>query len=172
MLTQPAVRILGDVHSADPRPSLRHTVRAVANWINLSTPLGLVIARVGGAEVRRGPDRLWIADDYRWAGPKAGAFTIGSVVVVPNATLSELLGRHQRLLVHERAHADQWAICLGLPFLPLYAAATAWSQLRTGTNHGANVFETRAGLNAGGYPHVPARPPRMGARWRGGLSER
>lgn len=126
-------------------------VRAAANWGNLSTPFGLVVALAGRATIHRGPDRLWIADRYRFSFPKAAAFTIGSVILIPGTTWDELTRRNPHLLAHERTHAAQWALCLGLPFLPSYLLATAWSRLRTGTNHAANIFETTAGLTQGGY---------------------
>lgn len=136
--------------------------RAIANWMNLSTPLGLVAARAGRASVRRGPHRLWIAEGYRLPFPAAGAFTIGSVVLVPRRSLSDLESHYPQILDHERTHALQWALSLGLPFLPLYCAGMAWSRLRTGTAHGANPFEVTANLAKGGYRQVPPRPlPRL-----------
>lgn len=142
-------------HTRNP---LGQPVRAIANWLNLATPLGLVVARAGRARLRRGPDRLWIGEGYGWAFPKAGAFTIGSVVITPHQSLDTLVGRNPDLWEHERAHALQWALCLGLPFLPFYLLATIWSQLRTGTNHGANFFEVQAGLAKGGYrPSEPVQ---------------
>lgn len=129
-----------------------HRLRAIANWVNLTTPLGFAIAWAGRARPRRGPCGLWVAEGYRLGFPAAGAFTIGSVVIVPRGTMSSLLRRNPRLLEHEAAHARQWAICAGLAFLPLYAAATAWSRWRTGTAYAANLFEVGADLAAGGYP--------------------
>ncbi|MGB3956020.1 MAG: hypothetical protein WBL05_12185 [Brooklawnia sp.] len=126
-------------------------VRAVVNWINLTTPLGLLLARLGRAELRRGPMWLWVADRYRGPAPKAGAFMVGSVVLVPDGRWDDLTQRNPGLLEHEKTHAEQWA-WLGLFFLPGYLAAIAWSRLRTGTNHGANLFEVRADLLKGGYP--------------------
>ena len=126
-------------------------LRAIANWVNLATPLAFVIASLGRARPRRGPCQLWIADGYRLAFPKAGAFTIGSMVIVPHGTMDELVRYNPHVLEHEEAHAKQWAICAGLPFLPLYAAATAWSKWRTGNNYAANIFEVRADLVKGGY---------------------
>ena len=41
-------------------------VRHVLNWLNLSTPLGLALAGIGGARLRRGPRRAIQADYYRW----------------------------------------------------------------------------------------------------------
>lgn len=139
------------------RPSLAQRIRAIANWLNLSTPLGLAIASSGGGILRRGPDALWVAEGYMWPFPKVGAFTVGSVVIVPRDSLDAIVARHPDLIEHERRHANQWALCLGLPFLPLYAVATAWSHWRTGTAHGANVFEIAASLSKGGYQPAPLR---------------
>lgn len=142
-------------------------LRALANWLNLSTPLGLAVAKAGRARLRRGPDRMWLAEGYRPGFPRAGAFTIGSVLMVPGGKLDALVQEHPQIFEHELAHARQWALALGLPFLPLYLAATAWSRLRTGNFHEANIFEVRAGLAKGGYPDTVNRPrsrPRISGR--------
>ena len=63
------------------------------------------------------------------------------------------------LLGHEERHSTQYALCCGIPFLPLYFAAAGWSLWRAGNPGTANPFERHAGLAAGGYPeHVDARP--------------
>lgn len=140
--------------AADSRPSsAREWARHLANWVNLSTPLGLAVARMGGARIRPGPSASYLADYYRWTFPAAGAFTIGDVIVTRH-DLDLLLARNPELLGHELKHSGQWALCLGLPFLPLYVAAMGWSWIRTGDRASGNIFERRAGLLAGGYrPH-------------------
>ena len=50
------------------------------------------------------------------------------------------------------------ACWLGLPFLPAYAVASAWSWARTGDPWSRNAFERRAGLAAGGYREARPRP--------------
>ena len=62
------------------RAALR--VRQVMNVVNLSTPLGLLVALAGRAGVTRGPDGLLLARGYRLPVPTAPAFTLGNVVVV------------------------------------------------------------------------------------------
>lgn len=136
---------------------MRHRVRQIVNWANLSTPLGLLVARLGRARVRRGPKALYLADHYRFGFPVAGAFTIGDVVL-SRYDLDHLLARRPTLLEHEEAHSRQWMWCLGMPFLPCYVAAMAWSWLRTGDQAARNVFECRADLAKGGYAQVPPRP--------------
>lgn len=125
-------------------------LRTTANWLNLSTPLGLGVAAVGGCRVHRGPRGLWLAEGYRPSFPVAGAFTVGSVVLTPGR-FAELAVTRPDLLAHEERHSWQWCALLGLPFLPAYVAAVAWSLLRTGHPAYANVFEVRAGLVSGGY---------------------
>lgn len=132
-------------------------VRHLLNWVNLSTPLGLGVAALGGARIRRGPARCYLADHYRWAFPAAGAFTIGDVVVSRH-DLDRLTAHRPGLLEHELTHSRQWAACLGLPFLPLYVASMGWSWLRTGDRAARSVFERHAGLEIGGYRDVPTRP--------------
>lgn len=132
-------------------------LRNVLNWVNLSTPLGLGIALAGGCRVRRGPERCFLADHYRWSFPVAGAFTVGDVVVSRH-DLDLLVARRPNLLRHELVHSRQWAYCWGLPFLPLYVASMGWSWLRTGDRAARSFFERQAGLELGGYPDVPPRP--------------
>ncbi|SOC54944.1 hypothetical protein [Ornithinimicrobium cerasi] len=132
-------------------------VRHVANWVNLSTPFGLLVARVGGCRLRRGPARSVLADYYRWTFPAGGAFTIGDVVITRH-DLDLLAARRPTLLEHELVHSTQWAYCLGLPFLPLYVVSMAWSWLRTGDRAARSVFERQAGLHLGGYEDVQPRP--------------
>jgi hypothetical protein len=80
---------------------------------------------------------------------------------------TEQLTANRVLLGHEEKHCSQYACCLGLPFLPLYFLAAAWSQLRTGNPATANFFERRAGLEAGGY--IDNRTPRPAPRGAGGI---
>ena len=134
----------------------RWRVRQVVNVVNLSTPLGLLVAVAGRARVRRGPDGLLLATRFRVPVP-APAFTLGNVVVVKGD--DAVLTRRPRLLVHEARHATQYACCLGPVMLPLYGLAAAWSWLRCRDPASYNVFEVRAGLEDGGYP--PARTQRL-----------
>ena len=131
-------------------------VRQLGNWLNLSTPLGLVVARLGRAEVRPGPRGLLLADGYRLGFPIALAFTVGNVLVT-RGRWDELRTR-PGLLEHEEAHSWQWLGCGGLPFLPAYGACLAWSVLRSGDLAAHNAFERGAGLARGGYAEVAARP--------------
>lgn len=133
-------------------------LRAGWNWANLSTPLGLLVAAATRTEVVRGPDGLLLGFGYRPRLPRAGAFTVGNVVLF-RAGPDDVAAR-PRLLAHEARHASQWALCLGLPFLPLYGLAAGWSWWRTGHPALGNPFEVRAGLADGGYR------PRRGASHR------
>ncbi|GAA5157255.1 hypothetical protein [Ornithinimicrobium tianjinense] len=132
-------------------------VRHVLNWVNLSTPFGLLVAVVGGARVRRGPGLSFLADYYRWTFPAGGAFTVGDVVITRH-DLDLLAAQRPTLMRHELVHSTQWAYCLGLPFVPLYVASMAWSWLRTGDRAARSVFERQAGLDLGGYRDVAVRP--------------
>ncbi|MBG6083747.1 hypothetical protein [Zhihengliuella flava] len=135
-------------------------VRTVLNWVNLSTPAGLALARAGRCRPRRYDGGLWVAEGWRAPLPKAGAFTVGSVVVLrPHLCPPEA---HPGLMGHEAAHASQYAVC-GPLFLPLYFAAAGWSWLRTGDAASQNLFERRAGLVRGGYREAPPLPLRARA---------
>jgi hypothetical protein len=141
-------------------------VRRVANWLNLMTPIALLIAKVGRARLSRPGQGMWLATDYRYDFPKAGAFTIGSVVTTKHT--ADWMAQRPMLFAHEARHSWQWAACLGLPFLPLYLVAMGWSMLWCGDRASYNVFEQLAGLEAGGYRRRPRRgkpdPPRNEVR--------
>lgn len=160
-LTDPRGQVLDRCHTG-----CMHTratrLRSAGNWVNLSTPFGFAVAALGRARVRRGPRGLWLAEDYRLGFPLALAFTVGSVVLT-RGRFEELARRHPELLAHEERHSWQWFAWLGLPFLPAYLAATAWSWLRTGNRAHANVFEVRAGLESGGYRGAGQSPRRRRA---------
>ena len=96
-----------------------------------------------------------MAENYRLGSPPAGAFTLGSVVLVPRTSLADLEARRPGTTTHEDRHAWQYFWCLGLPFLPLYAVASAWSWLRRGDPASGNWFERNAGLAIGGYQDRP-----------------
>ncbi|WP_433497937.1 hypothetical protein ACQP1K_23940 [Sphaerimonospora sp. CA-214678] len=127
-----------------------HRIRQVVNYANLSTPLGLLIALIGGARLRRGERGLVYAYGYRVPFPVAGAFTVGNVITTRHAE-GYLAGR---LLDHESRHATQYAACVGPPMLVLYALASAFSLAVCGHPASWNVFERLAGLEDGGYPRL------------------
>ena len=131
-------------------PTTAQRLRRAANLLNGSTVAGLAVALAARARLSRGPRGMIIAAGYRWRLPFAQAFTLGNVVLC-RSTADALLDR-PALLGHEERHCSQYAWCLGLPFIPLYLAAAAWSVLRTGNPGTANIFEQQAGLAAGGYP--------------------
>jgi hypothetical protein len=136
--------------------SLRITVRRVVNVVNLSTPLGLVLAVSGRARLERGPHGVIVAHGYRARvpAPRASAVTVGDVVLL--RLTREQLERRPRLLDHEARHATQWAFFLGpAGFLPAYLIASVWSWWRCRDFALRNPFEMRAGLSDGGYEHEP-----------------
>lgn len=128
------------------------------NWINLSTPCGLVLAALSGCRIFRGPHGILLAEGYRRPLPKARAFTVGSVVLLRGRVPQGAPAGFDRLLEHEARHCRQYAACLGLPFLPAYLLAAAYSLLRTGDPASRNLFERGAGLADGGYREQPLRP--------------
>lgn len=124
-------------------------LRTVVNWINLSTLLGLLVARLGGATVVRRGRGTWVASNYRYRFPVAGAFTVGSVILSRH-DIDWLRGR-PALLRHEDRHCTQYAFCLGPVMLPLYFLAVGVSYLLAGDHATYNPFERLAGLVDGGY---------------------
>ncbi len=124
-----------------------HRVRRTLNYVNLSTPLGLLVSRLGRATRTAGPDGLILAYGYRIPFPVAGAFTIGNVVL----TRGQEGCFTDALLRHEGRHASQYMVCAGLPMLPLYVVAVAVSALVCGDHASWNVFERLANLEDGNY---------------------
>ena len=132
--------------------------KQVLNAVNGSTLLGLGVGLAGRSRFRQGPRGLVLASGYRLRQPSAPAFTVGNVVLTRHDE-HWLLDR-PRLLAHEERHTWQYAVCLGLPLLPLYLLAAGWSWARGGDVAVHNAFERLAGLEDGGYPVLSARARR------------
>lgn len=140
----------------DLLPHTRWTrVRTVVNWVNLSTPLGLLVARAGGATLVRRRRGTWVAGGYRWGFPRAGAFTVGSVVV-SSRSVDDLLARPV-LLRHEDRHATQYAWCVGPVMIVLYLLSVLVSWVVAGDHSSYNPFERLANLADGDYPPPSTR---------------
>jgi hypothetical protein len=131
--------------------------RFVGNFVNLTTLLGLLVAVIGRAKIRRGPRGLFLGEGYRLKFPVAGAFTIGNVVTT-GSSFEDQLSRLPELLRHEERHTWQYLYCIGLPYYLAYVLCMGWSVLRTGDRAARNFFERQAGLAIGGYPELPTRP--------------
>lgn len=142
-----------DIQEASPRP--RDRVRQVVNGLNLSTLAGLLVATVGRARLSRGPRHTILATDLRLP-LRAGALTIGDVVMTRKSR-DRMLER-PALVRHEMRHTVQYAWCLGVVMLVLYAIAAACSWILTGDAASRNVFERLAGLEDGSYRERPIRP--------------
>ena len=136
------------------------------NLANGSTAAGVLVATAGRARLSRGPDGLVIGAGYRLPVPVAPAFTVGNVVLT--RTDARSLAAAGPLLAHEGRHATQYACCGGLPMIPAYLLAAAWSWALTADFGARNIFERRAGLADGGYSERPARPAL--ARWQARLA--
>ena len=136
------------------------------NLVNGSTAAGILVAVAGRARLSRGPDGLLIGAGYRLPAPVAPAFTVGNVVLT--RTGAAALAAAGPLLAHEARHATQYACCGGLPMIPAYLLAAAWSWALTADFGTRNVFERRAGLADGGYSERPVRP--VLARWQARLA--
>lgn len=129
--------------------------RTVVNWVNLSTPLGLLIAAVGGATIERRGRGTFVAGGYRWSFPAASAFTVGSVITTAHDL--DWLRRRPVLLRHEDRHCTQYGFCLGVAMLPLYFLSVAFSYAVAGDHSSYNPFERLADLADGGYPPPTTR---------------
>ncbi|MFI5932564.1 hypothetical protein [Actinoplanes sp. NPDC051494] len=125
--------------------------------MNGTTGVGLAVAVLSGARVRRGRDGILVAEGYRRRVPPAHCFTIGSVVITRRSAEWLLHGDRAGLFAHEARHAGQYA-ALGPVFWPAYWVACGYSWATTGCYGSRNVFERHAGLSGGGYVESPLRP--------------
>lgn len=137
-------------------------LRTVVNWVNLSTPLGLLVARLGGATVTRRGRGTYVASGYRFGFPVASAFTLGSVVTSTHDL--DWLRSRPVLLQHEDRHVTQYAFLFGPVMLVLYGLSAVVSWVVAADHSSYNPFERLAGLEDGRYP--PARTRRAKRRER------
>jgi hypothetical protein len=136
----------------------RHHLRTTVTAVNLTTAVGLLVAKAGGARVRRGRNGILIAENYRRKMPPATCFTVGSVIMCRRSAEWLLAEERSALFGHESRHAGHYA-WLGPLFWPAYWTACLWSYSADGSWGTRNLFERRAGLAAGGYPtDLPLRP--------------
>jgi hypothetical protein len=127
----------------------------VVNWLNLSTLLGLLVARIGGTTRLRRGRGTYVCTGYRFGFPVAGAFTIGSVIITKHGP--DWVRDRPLLLVHEDRHSTQYAFLVGPMMLPLYFVSVGVSYLLAGDHSSYNPFERLAGLADGGYPAPTTR---------------
>lgn len=140
----------------DPLPHTPWTrVRTVLNWVNLSTPLGLLIARLGGATVVRRGRGTYLATGYRHGFPVASAFTVGSVITSRHDVA--YFAQRPVLLQHEDRHCTQYAFVLGVAMLPVYLVCVGLSWVVAGDHWSYNPFERLANLADGNYPPPTTR---------------
>jgi hypothetical protein len=143
----------------ETRPPLRRwpLARSVLTAANGTTLVGLGVAVLTGAKLRRGRHGILVAEGYRRKVPPATCFTVGSVIITRRSAEWLLHESRADLLAHESRHAGQYAV-LGPLFWPAYWAASGYSWLMTGSFGSHNVFERHAGLDKGGYAVAPLRP--------------
>ena len=130
-------------------------VRTAVNWVNLSTLLGLLVARIGGASLHRRGRGTYVCTGYRFGFPVANAFTIGSVIISKRDL--DWMAARPLLLQHEDRHCTQYAFLIGPVMLPLYVLSVGFSYLLAGDHSSYNPFERLAGLADGGYPPPTSR---------------
>jgi hypothetical protein len=145
--------------SSSPPEALAQTpwtrLRTVLNWINLSTPLGLLIARLGRATITRRGRGTYLATGYRYGFPMASAFTVGSVITSKHGP--EYFDQRPALLRHEDRHCTQYAFVLGVAMLPAYFLFVGLSWVIAGDHSSYNPFERLADLADGNYPPPTTR---------------
>ncbi|WP_344115679.1 hypothetical protein [Kribbella alba] len=131
-------------------------MKLVVNTLNLSTLAGVLVGLVGRARFSRGPRGLFYATGYKLRFPVAGAFTIGNLILTKHDRA--YFDQQPILVKHEERHSWQYFCLIGLPMLPLYLLAAAWSWLRTGDPASRNLFERLASLKDGNYTERPVQP--------------
>ena len=137
---------------------MRPLTRTVLTAANGTTAVGVLVALLSGARLKRGRDGVLIAEGYRRRIPPATCFTVGSVIMTRRSADWLLHEDRARLLRHESQHAAQYAV-FGPLFWPAYWLSCGYSYLTTGSYGVRNAFERRAGLADGGYPQeLPLRP--------------
>ena len=92
-----------DIVKAEWPTTAGQWVRFAGNFVNLTTLLGLAIAKLGRATIRRGPRGLFLCEGYKLKFPIAGAFTVGNVITT-GSTWDVMLTRWPHLLQHEERH--------------------------------------------------------------------
>ncbi len=132
-------------------------VRTALTAVNGTTLVGLGLAVLTGARIRRAPGGIMVAEGYRLKAPPATCFTVGSVIITRRSADWLLDERRAGLLAHESRHAGQYAV-FGPLFWPAYWACCGYSWTMTGTYGARNAFERHAGLERGGYRAAALRP--------------
>jgi hypothetical protein len=119
--------------------NLRHNL----NNINLSTLLGLTIAKFLGGKTIQLDSKLYI--NYGRSGKyiKYKAITIGDVILARKELKTSLIN-------HELKHSIQFAY-LGILFFPIYALFSLYSYYKYSNTWQGNIFEINAGLEDGEY---------------------
>ncbi|GAA0482754.1 hypothetical protein Ade02nite_66190 [Paractinoplanes deccanensis] len=128
----------------------RHVARSIVTAVNGTTAVGLLVAKLGGAKLRRGRNGVLIAEGYRLPVPPATCFTVGSVIMTRRTAEWLLSDEKAALFGHESNHATQYAV-LGPLFWPAYWLACGYSYAVARHYGTRNIFERMAGLESGGY---------------------
>jgi hypothetical protein len=131
--------------------------RQKLNKLNLSTPLGLLIAKIIGGTTIQKENGIYLNYGRKGKYIKADAMAIGDVVLVKQVKgckLCESGSPHDlsdSLLRHELIHSEQYAKFGGIIFLALYLLYSIKSFLIYKNTWQDNIFEIQAGLEDGGY---------------------
>jgi hypothetical protein len=131
--------------------------RHILNNFNLSTFLGLLIAKIIGGTTIQLDNHIYINYGRKGKYLKAWAITIGDVVLAKkdkNCDKCKSGKPHDlsdRILRHELKHSEQFANFGGVIFLALYLFASIKSFIIYKNVWQGNIYEIQAGLQDGGY---------------------
>jgi len=127
------------------------------NRFNLSTPLGLLIAKIFGGKTIQLENGLYMNYGRKGKYQKAEVITVGDVLLVtfnkdcPHCQQKDLYKLSPKLLRHELKHSEQYAKFGGIIFLALYLFASIKSYIQYKNIWQGNIYEIQAGLEDGGY---------------------
>ena len=127
------------------------------NRLNLSTPLGLLIAKIIGGTTIQLENGLYMNYGRKGKYKKAEVITVGDVLLVTfnkdclHCQQKDLYDLSPNLLRHELKHSEQFAKFAGIIFLALYLFASIKSYIQYKNFWQGNIFEIQAGLVDGNY---------------------
>ena len=141
-------------------------LRQLINVLTGVTIFGLLVGFISRGKPQWNSEYgLLVFFDCKIPWKYASAMTFGDVVVVitPPRRWANFEEMPPGLLRHEMKHAEQYGFVLGFPYFPLYWLACGYSWLKSGDHWSFNIFEAKAGHEAGGYQKRPSRRNRKSA---------
>ena len=131
--------------------------RHLINKLNLSTFLGLFLAKIFGGTTIQKENGIYLNYGRTGKYQKATIIAIGDVLLVKRDTHCKMCQQgnpydlSDSLLRHELKHSEQYAKFGGIFFILLYSIACLKSYIIYRNMWEGNIFEIQANLQDGGY---------------------